>query len=129
MRELLQALQDTESKPHLDGVRKRVRFNPRLGLAALQRELAQEIASSLGRAARRIEDALERLKSLDRDIEAAGRAGHSLRVAELVGEFNDERQRALRFVRDLTIQREALGFRRHDELKVKYPVPDAKSAR
>lgn len=126
VRELLGALEDPRARPHLDPVRAGLSHPAQGGLSALQKEIAEEIAGSLGRAARRVEAALARLGDLEESILEARRGGEVEQITELVTLFNAERELALRCLRDLKIQREALGFARHDDLARVYPVPDPK---
>lgn len=91
------------------------------GVAALEREIASEIAYSLGKAAKKLEASIARAlaaqSALDAaDLDAAARQ-------RLVARFNEERALAERHLRDLMIQREALGIRRHAELLKLYPLP------
>lgn len=96
------------------------------GIAALQREIAEEIAYSLGKAGTKIERSIRLLNDL---LERASRLNTSgLRLTEaerdeLFDAFATERQLAERHVRDLLIQREALGLRRHDDVKERWVIP------
>lgn len=93
--------------------------------AALQRELVEEAAHSMGSAARRLEASLAVLERLDEELERLAE-DETARRSELVQRFNAERERALLRLHYLRIQREALGFTRHDELEAHYPVPPKK---
>lgn len=87
----------------------------------LQNEIAQEIAFSLGRAGAKIERSLKLLNAL-----LARRADDSLSEAaqqELALAFATERKAAEQYLRDLLIQREALGFRRHDDVHQRWALP------
>ena len=90
-------------------------------LAALEREIASEIASSLGRAGSKLEAALQQAGSTLRLLESAALQADERTV--LIARFNEERTLAERRLRDLMIQREALGFRRHTDLLLLYPIP------
>jgi hypothetical protein len=93
---------------------------PVASVGALERAIASEIAHSLGRAAHRLETALAEAMS------TLGELG-TVELAEersaLIARFNEQRAVAERRLRDLIIQREALGFRRHAELHHRYPIP------
>lgn len=84
------------------------------------------MALSLGRAEKRIVSALDELAALEGSI---AREDDPEQAARLAAEFNQTRRRALGFVRDLKIQREALGFLRHGELDRAYPIPPSKTLR
>jgi hypothetical protein len=99
----------------------RERLGGRGNLAALEREIASEIAYSLGRAARKLEAALAQLEATLAEV-AAAPVGAIVR-RELRVRFDEERSNAERRLRDLIIQREAIGFRRHAELYQSYVIP------
>lgn len=91
------------------------------GLQQVQREIAEEIAYSLGKAGAKIERGLRVLQGV---LEKA--ATHGLSAAEqrqLEDAFYLERRQTELALRDLLIQREALGFLRHDDVKQRYPLP------
>lgn len=94
---------------------------PATSVASLEREIASEIAYSLGRAAEKLEAALSQAMSTLAELEAAHPTTES-RPA-LINRYHEERSIAERRLRDLLIQREALGFRRHTELHQRYPIP------
>lgn len=94
---------------------------PKTNVASLEREIASEIAYSLGRAAEKLEAALSQATRTLAELEAASPSSEGRRA--LISRFNDERSVAERRLRDLLIQREALGFRRHAELHERYPIP------
>ena len=94
---------------------------PSTSVASLEREIASEIAYSLGRAAEKLEAALSQALGTLAELEAAHLSAES-RPA-LISRYHDERSVAERRLRDLLIQREALGFRRHDDLHQRYPIP------
>jgi predicted DNA binding CopG/RHH family protein len=90
----------------------------------LQVELMQEMASALGRTELRVNMALAELQ-LHRaryDRALADGAPEEERRA-LIDAFNTQRQFAQARVRDLQIQREAMGFRRNQVLSELYPIP------
>jgi hypothetical protein len=91
------------------------------GMAALEREIVKEIAYSLGRAANKLEAALQQAAHTRSALESA-----ALDPAErqlLRARFGEERAHAERRLRDLMIQREALGFLHHTDLLRLYPLP------
>lgn len=83
-------------------------------LDALSHEIAQEQASSLGRAGRRVEEALAKLAA------EGGRDASERRA--LVQEAADA-------VYAYFIQREIIGLRRHQEVIREYAIPNAVLAR
>jgi len=91
------------------------------GMAAVEREIVKEIAYSLGKAGNKLEAALAQASRTLGALESA-----SLDAAErqlLRARFAEERAHAERRLRDLMIQREALGFRNHADLLRRYPLP------
>lgn len=96
------------------------------GLVALHREIAEEIAYSLGKAGTKIERSIHLLNELLARASRLNASGDRLTEAErdeLFQAFATERQLAERHLRDLLIQREALGFRRHDDVKERWVIP------
>lgn len=91
------------------------------GLREVQREIAEEIAYSLGKAGAKIERSLRVLHGLQDKAATSGLNADEAR--ELEDAFYKERRQAEMFLRDLLIQREALGFLRHDDVKQRYPLP------
>ena len=91
-------------------------------LAATEREIAGEIAHSLGKAGRLLAEAIAQASATRAQLEGAPPAAGAER-ADLVGRFEREREYAQRRLRDLLIQREALGWRNHSELKRDYVIP------
>lgn len=88
---------------------------------AVEQEIAAEIAYSLGRAGRKIQRSIAILNALlERQREETLSEAEQRRLHD---EFDKERVLAERHLRDLLIQREALGFRHHDELKRQYQLP------
>ncbi len=90
------------------------------GLAAVQKEVIDEMANGLRRSARKIERALLDLDDLDDAIRAASDRERRL---ELVDQFNERRADALEARRNYLIQREAIGFFRNDCVVEQYPIP------
>lgn len=100
------------------------RLAARLDVAApegsLQRQLVEEMVQALRRSEAKVTQALKQLQLAQRDIEtAATPPDRNARVAA----YNIERERALHARWELMIHREALGFRRHDDLEHSYPIP------
>jgi hypothetical protein len=78
------------------------------------------MADALRRSTDKIDAALATLRRIEHAIATAAT------VAERdqgVAAFNRERSRALQAYWELVIHREALGFRRHDEVARAYPIP------
>ena len=124
MREIARSVardsRDTAAYPELSGL-------PALrgDFAALQRELVEEAAHSMGNSARRLEASLAALQRLDEELERLDGAELEQR-RELVRRFNAAREEVLLRLHYVQIQREALGFTRHTELDEHYPVPARK---
>lgn len=96
------------------------------GLASLQREIAEEIAYSLGRAGAKIERSIALLEALLTRATALDASGAPLSDAErdeMHRAFAQERLLAERHLRDLLLQREALGFRRHEDVLERWVIP------
>jgi hypothetical protein len=85
--------------------------------AALEYEIRQEQAASLGRCGRQLEAALEALAAAERALAEHG----SVQAAEAREERLQEAAERLWY---FTVQREALGLNRHDELYECYGVPE-----
>lgn len=100
---------------------------PTTSVASIEREIASEIAYSLGRAAEKLEAALSQATSTLAELEATPPTSES--QPALVTRYHAERSAAERRLRDLLIQREALGFLRHAELHERYPIPPRWSRR
>jgi hypothetical protein len=94
---------------------------PARSVAALEREIASEIAHSLGRASSKLEAALAQATSARSELQAS--APGSEQRQELLRLFEERSTLAERCLRNLIIQREALGFRRHTELHQRYVLP------
>ncbi|MCA9633289.1 MAG: hypothetical protein KC766_36810 [Myxococcales bacterium] len=110
--------------PYLERLRARTaeaRRNAELG--KIQREIVEEMAASLGRAEDRINQALLELDVLAVAVEAAESRGDLQAATLRKDEFNRKREFAKLRVRDLRIQREALGFRNNALLAELYPIP------
>jgi hypothetical protein len=118
-RTLVRELTDAgHESPYLDRLRQRL--DVARGRTALEVELVQEMAASLGRAEDKLLVALLQL-------EVAGRALADARDPEArrsrADAFNRARDYALRRRLELVIQREAVGIRRNDVIDDLYPVP------
>ncbi len=117
--------------PYLDRLRERLKVDQTQD--DLKRELLREMASSLGRAEDKVVFALLQLELIARELEKAAESpergdGWAREVNVRVEAFNAQRRRAMRFVWELTIQREALGFRRNESLRELYPIPPDRAA-
>jgi hypothetical protein len=86
---------------------------------AVEHEIAQEKAFSLGRTGARLEALL---RELDELAVAAARSTREQRAA-CVAAYNDCRQRAADAYYALTVQREAMGVKHHEMLAAMYPIP------
>jgi len=95
-------------------------------LAALQRELVEEAAHSMGSSTRRLETGLATLQRLEGAIACLDVRELEQR-RELIQRFNATREDVLLRLYYLQVQREALGFTRHTELHARYPVPPRKA--
>ena len=89
-------------------------------MKAVEHEIAQEKAFSLGRVGARLEELLRELRELG---DAVARAQSDEERAARVDAFNACRQRAADTYYALTIQREAMGVKHHELLAATYPIP------
>ncbi len=118
---LVEELKDSGHKSvYLDRLRERMDVS--VSQDDLKREILREMASALGRSEDRVNVALLRLELQEARLAACPEGE---RDAE-VDAFNVQRREALHCLWELTIHREALGFRRNEILKEFYPVPPAK---
>jgi hypothetical protein len=93
-------------------------------LEDLQTEIAQEVASALGRTDMRVNMALAELELCRARFDRATARSAPLAERRALAEaFNAQRVQAQARLRDLLIQREAIGFRRNALLNELYPVP------
>jgi hypothetical protein len=100
------------------------RVTPEDQLEQLERELAQEMAAALGRTEDRLNFALAELElSRARYDRAVASAAPEAERHALCEAFNSQRAHAEKRLRDLLIQREAMGFRRNQILNELYPIP------
>jgi hypothetical protein len=97
----------------------------RSNLASVEREIAGEIAHSLGKAGRLLSEAIEQASAIRAQLEAEFLP--TSERAALVECFHQQRALAERRLRDLIIQREALGWRNHSDVKRDYVIPPALS--
>jgi hypothetical protein len=93
-------------------------------LETLQAELTQEIAGALGRTDTRVNLAFAELQLCRVRYDKAQRdSAPRETVSELARAFNAQRKVAQARLRELQIQREAIGFRRNQILNELYPLP------
>jgi hypothetical protein len=93
-------------------------------LRDLENELTQEIAGALGRSDLRVNLALAELELRKARYDRALReAAPASQLAALAEDFNAQRAAAQARLRELLIQREAVGFRRNQILNELYPIP------
>lgn len=123
IRSLLERVGNAEDPRDRHDAELRQRLPARASVAALEREIASEIAYSLGKAAHLLETALRRALDTRKELEAAELSSEAR--LRRVARFNEERKLAERRLRDLLIQREAIGFRRHSDLHERYVIPPA----
>lgn len=123
----------------LDGLKKKYRrqdaaSNPRNTLAAIEREILEEIASQSGRYGDRLDALLGDMATLRQIIEPAIAqlrqdwmsdvdARQALDAA--IVQYNRLRAQAQRVQHYLIIHREAMGFWNHDDVFRYYPIPAA----
>ncbi len=107
--------------PYLD--RLRARLNVEQSHRELEKEILQEMAAALGRAEDKLNLALLRLQLIERELESLPSRGAGGDLRERVEGYNAQREVACRCLWELTIHREALGFRRNEILERLYPIP------
>jgi hypothetical protein len=90
-------------------------------IPALEREIASEIAYSLGKAGDKLELSILNARATLAALEALP-TGAAERQ-RLVARYEDERALAEKHLRYLLIQREALGFRAHADVHRTYVIP------
>lgn len=127
--ELVHSLGDPEGARSLERLRRL--HAPRRGeaLSALRAEILGEMAASLGRAEARVNESLARLADRGREIDELAAGSERDELAARVDAFNAEREIAERRLWELTVQREALGLRRHDVLGELFPIPARRRVR
>lgn len=100
------------------------RVTPEEQLDVLEAEIAKEMASALGRTEDRLNLALAELELTRARHERALRDGAPAdEQTALVEAYDAQRRVAEARLRELMIQREAIGFRRHALLYELYPIP------
>ncbi len=112
------AAADGSLYPHDQNLRERL---PTSNVASLERELAGEIAYSLGRAGTKLDEAIARVRATLLELAELG-VGTPERET-LLERYWEERGAAERRLRDLLIQREAIGLRRHNDVFQRYVIP------
>ncbi len=97
---------------------------------SIEKEILQEIAEALGNAGLRVEEALSQLDELGADIEEKQKKRpqeqDGKKLSEMIDRYNELREIAISRFRNLLIHREAVGFRKHDQMAAKYPIPPKK---
>jgi hypothetical protein len=121
IRSLLQRVASTNDSTEPNDQMLRERLPPRGSVASLEREIASEIAYSLGKAGSKLEAGIRRALATRGEIDQL-EPGTSERK-KLIERYREERALAEKYLRDLLVQREALGFRRHVELFQSFPIP------
>jgi hypothetical protein len=123
----------------LDGLKRRYRqrdaaAKPRNALAAVEREILEEIASQSGRYGDRLDALLGAMTTLRSSIhealdrEPSGGRGDADSCAALnatIAQHNRLRTQAQQVQHYLIIHREAMGFWNHDDVFRCYPIPAA----
>jgi hypothetical protein len=123
----------------LDGVKKRSRrqdgrSRPGNALAAIEREILQEIASQSGRYGERLTALLGDMATLRQTVEPALAQLRQDGLSDAVAcqaltagimRYNQLRAQAQRVQHYLIIHREAMGFWNHDDVFRFYPIPAA----
>jgi len=118
---LLRRVSSVEKPVDAQDAELRERLGGRGNLAALEREIASEIAYSLGKAASKLEAAIARVSATLGELAALPFGTEARRALRL--RLDEERLLAERRLRDLIIQREAIGFRRHHDVYQQYVIP------
>ena len=113
--------------PYLDRLRKRLDVYQ--AQRELEKEILQEMAAALGRAEDKVNLALLELELIGREIDRLLASGPGEAVNERIAAYNRQRERARRFLWELTIHREALGLTRHQILEEFYPIPPPRKPR
>ncbi len=123
----------------LDGLKKKYRrqdaaSKPRNALAAIEREILQEIASQSGRYGDRLDALLGEMATLRQTIEPVTAQLQqdgidNVKVCQAlnasIAQYNRLRAQAQRVQHYLIIHREAMGFWNHDDVFRCYPIPAA----
>jgi hypothetical protein len=123
----------------LEGLKKKYRrrdaaSKPRNALAAIEREILEEIASQSGRYGDRLEALLGAMTRLRHAIGSAiaqpqpdgrGAVGSVDALNASIAQYNRLRAQAQQVQHYLIIHREAMGFWNHDDVFRFYPIPAA----
>jgi hypothetical protein len=123
----------------LDGLKKKHRrqdaaSKPRNTLAAIEREILEEIASQSGRYGNRLDALLRDMTTLRQTIAPAIAQWQQTGVSDAdacqalnagIAQYNQLRAQAQRVQHYLIIHREAMGFWNHDDVFRFYPIPAA----
>lgn len=96
-------------------------LSPEEQLETLQVEIMREAASALGRSEMRVNLALAELQLHKARYDRA--IAEDSPAASIVEAYNAQRKVAQARLRELLIQREALGFRRNQILNELFPIP------
>jgi hypothetical protein len=88
-------------------------------LGKTEEEIRAEMAASLGRIGRKLEEILFELALVQRSLESADGPC----CEETAERFCTLRESARRHLWYLTVQREAMGMRNHEDLERVYPIP------
>lgn len=101
-------------------------FDPTVPTQA-ELDIMREKAEALGRTGERLGRCLRRLKVLEENIKGLEIEGKEAKeVNELIDEFNQMREKAQEYLHNLIIHREAIGFRRHQNVERIYRIPNKK---
>jgi hypothetical protein len=123
----------------LDGLKKKYRqrdaaAKPRNALAAVEREILEEVASQSGRYGDRLDVLLGAMatlrgaiqEALDRELSGgSGDADSRAALNATIAQYNRLRTQAQQVQHYLIIHREAMGFWNHDDVFRCYPIPAA----
>lgn len=112
--------------------RREAAAKPRNALAAIEREILEEIATQSGRYGDRLDALLGEMQTLRHTIEQdivylarrAEPAGNFIEeVNARIADYNQLRRQAQQVQHYLIIHREAMGFWHHDDVFRLYPIP------
>jgi predicted type IV restriction endonuclease len=110
---------------YMERIRRRV--DAEQELKQLEQELAGEMARALGKTEHALNLALAELELLEARFVRLERARAGVLALEQAAQaFNAQRTLAERRLRDLVIHREAVGFRRNQQLYELFPIPARK---
>ncbi|WP_437317359.1 hypothetical protein [Sorangium sp. So ce385] len=122
-KKLVDQLKDQGHKsPYLDRLRQRL---PAAAPSDLAGEILREMASALGRSEDKINVALLELELQGKALDelARGQGADARERAAMIAAYNRQREVAAQALWELRVHREALGFRRNDDLAAMYPIP------